>query len=320
MYRKAFPIGLLILPYFFFLAGCAQPSVRLDVDGLAPDEISVVKTENKNIAIVFIDGEKTVGFMEYMLHEGQWAGEVSLEAGKHEFQIVYDDGHRQSLYVYDVVTQGGGEYMIKHEIVNRSVSLWFEDLTTGKPVGKVTVSRNEPLTDINTTLDHSVYFTMRRPPDDGWIIMYRNSGQTVFGKEGANTDETYAMDVTLVAIPNFNSREQFIAFVREELDKDKDTDPRRFNIIIEELEYFNERQDYCVTLHLIAEDRDAVKSSRNEGIGHVFMMLEMVKYICRHPQNKNIGVNFDYSHRYYPGYQDENLPAKARDAFELLTF
>jgi hypothetical protein len=314
MYRKAFPIGLLILPYFFFLAGCAQPSVRLDVDGLAPDEISVVKTENKNIAIVFIDGEKTVGFMEYMLHEGQWAGEVSLESGKHRFQIVYDDGHRKSLYVYDVVTQVGGEYMIKHEIVNRSVFLWFEDLTTGKPVGKVFVSENEPLTDMNTTLDHSAYFTMRRPPDDGWTIMYRNSANTAFGKEGANVDETYGMIITLFTIPNFNSSDEFITFVRE--GREKDTDQRRFNITRDQLEYYEERQDYCVTYHFVAEDREAVKRSRNEDI----MMLETVGYACRHPQNKNIGVNFDYSHRYYSGHRDEKLPTNARDAFELLTF
>lgn len=314
MYRIVVANCLLILTFCLLFAGCAQPSLKMQVDGLAPEEISIIKTENKKISIVGVDGQKSVGFMSFMLHDGQWAGEASLRPGKHEFNIMYDDGHIKSLYLYNLVTHGGSSYMIKHQIVNKSIFLWFEDLNTEKPVGKVLASTNEPITDKNIILDHSVYFTMESPQEDGWIIAYRNTGQTAFAKEGSNTDETYGTNVILFELPVLNSREEFINFVKE--GRKKATDSKRFNITKDELEYFDGREDYCVSYHSVAEDSEAVKRSRNKDI----MILEMVGYLCRHPQNKNIGINFDYSQRYYPGHQDENLTTKAHGTFKSLKF
>ncbi len=87
----------------------------------------------------------------------------------------------------------------------------------------------------------------------------------------------------------------FIDFIKVE--REKDTDSKRFNIIIDDLTYFDGRKDYCASYHSIAEDKEAVKRSQNKET----MILEMAGYVCRHSQNKNIGINFDYSHRYYKG-------------------
>ena len=204
--------------------------------------------------------------------------------------------------------------MIKHQIVNLSVFLWFEDINTSNPVGKVLASTNEPITDKNIVLDHSVYFTMKSPQEDGWIIAYRNSGQTAFAKEGSNTDETYAMNIILFELPALNSKEEFIKFIK--VGREENTDSKRFKFKKDELEYFDGRADYCVSYHSVAEDTEAVKRSSNKET----MILEMVGYVCRLPQNKNIGIDFDYSQRYYSGNQDGNLASKADKAFGTLKF
>ena len=50
------------------------------------------------------------------------------------------------------------------------------------------------------------------------------------------------------------------------------------------------------------------------------MILEMAGYVCRHSQNKNIGINFDYSHRYYKGQEDKNLVPRVKELFDNLEF
>ena len=306
---------LTISLFLLIISGCAQPSIKRQIEGLGPNEVSTIKTQNKKISIVAIDGEESVGFMEFMLHDGQWAGEALLRPGEHEFNIMYDDGHTKSQYLYNLVTDTGHTYIIKDIGENsRSRYLYFEDNSTNKSVGKILASINEPIINKNIILDQSVYFSMRPPQEDGWIITYRNDSQTTFAKEGDNPDETYVISIGLVEVPNLESKKKFLDLV--ESGQKKDTDPKRFNMLKYELTYFDGREDYCVKYHSIAEDKKPVKRSRNKNN----MLLEIDGYVCRHPKNKNIAINFGYSKRYYPGNQDNNLTTKSRDIFESLNF
>lgn len=314
MYTKKAVHFLLIVTCCLFVAGCAQPSVKMQVEGLSPEEISTIKTVNKNISIVRIDGQKSVGFISFMLNDGQWAGEASLKAGEHNLDLMFDDGKIKSHYLYNVNLRAGNSYIIKHQTVNQSAFLWIEELDTGKSVGKVLASFNEPITDKNSMLDHSVYFIMEPPQEKGWLIAYRNSEQTAFAKEGSNLDETYGISIIMFELPNFKSKDEFVSFVKQGREKNYDT--KRFNITKDEISYFDGRKDHCVSYHTIAVDREAVKRTRNKEN----MILEMFGYICRHPQNKNIAIDFDYSQRYYSGHRDESIEAKAHDTFELLRY
>ncbi len=295
-------------------AGCIQPSVKMQVEGLSAKQISTIKSADNKVSIVGVDGEKSVGFMEFILHDGQWAGEASLRPGKHRLNILYDDGHIKSQYLYALNTQAGSTYTINYQIVNRSAFLWFEDSATGKTVGKVVASMNEPLTDKNRVLDHSVYFTLNAPREDGWLVTYRNGNQTALAKEGDSIDETYAMGVVLFELPNLNTKQEFFNHMEESLKKGENS--KRFNLITKDLKYFDGKADFCVRQHRVAEDKEAVKRSGNKGA----MILEMADFFCRLPRNKNIGIAFDYSHRYYAGHQDKNLAKSARASFSLLKF
>lgn len=296
------------------ILSCAQPRARMyDGPDLMPDQLSIIRTDDKKVSIVSIDGKKSVGFIEYMLHNSQWAGEISLKPGEHELYIRYDDSQRHSLYLIKLITLPGHTYLIKNLTYARSARLWLEDSDSKQHIGKITASTNEPI-DEETLIDHSVYYTFSPPRDEGWTIAYRNSTQTALAKEGSNLDETYAISIFVSELPNFASEEEFIDFLKKE--KDKDTDSKRFKILKNDPQIYKGRGDYCVNYHSIVEDHMAAKKSSNKDP----MFLETVDYICRHPKNKNIGIIFDYSHRYYSGHSDEQLTEDASTVFKQLDF
>jgi hypothetical protein len=122
------------------------------------------------------------------------------------------------------------------------------------------------------------------------------------------------MGVILFELPDFNTKNEFMSFIKDGLGAGYSR--KRFNIIKDNQHYFDGRGDYCAFQHRVVEDKEAVKRSNNKGT----MILEMIDYICRLPRNKNVGIAFDYSHRYYPGHQDKSLTKSAREAFNLLKF
>ena len=103
-------------------------------------------------------------------------------------------------------------------------------------------------------------------------------------------------------------------FIKES--RDKDTDPKRFKVLKDEINIYKLRADFCVSYHTIAEDNKAVKRLWNNKP----MLLEIVGYSCRYPLNKKIVINFNYSHRYYPGNEDKELLEKANKVFSQLEF
>lgn len=289
---------LIFFLFCFLLVGCVQTTIKRKIEGLAPNEISTIKTENKSVSIVGIDGDKTSG------------SEALVGPGEHEFDIA----HGNSRYIYKLKTEPGSTYIIKHQLINYCSLLWFEEVITGKEIGKVLASICEPIRDFDDPLDNSVYFKMKPPQELGWVIASRSPTQTVFAKEGNNLDESYAIKVDVFELPNVNSFDEFKSYIMD--GQEKDTDLNRFKIVKNEMSKFEEREDYCISYHFVAEDKKAVKRSKNKDM----MLLEMIGYTCRHPENKNTGVNFDYSNRYYSGNRDEALNNKAHESFELLQF
>ena len=67
------------------------------------------------------------------------------------------------------------------------------------------------------------------------------------------------------------------------------------------IKIYQDFDSFCASYHTVVEDKKAKKGSKNKEP----MILEMVGYLLQHPENKNIGVNFDFSHRYYKGNEDE---------------
>jgi hypothetical protein len=291
--------------------------VTYDTDLISENERAMLITDSKNVTIESIDGKRIRTLRQFW--DNKWDADVYLQPGEHEIEIKIWNGptfdkHIYSFYLFKFNAIAGQNYRVKHKLHERSAKAYIEDVKTGQTVSKVISSQNEPADNPAEVYENSVYFSMLPPQDSGWIIVFRNPSKIVFGKEGSHLDETYVVSVMVTELPKLNSKEDFMEFIRDL--KDKNADKNRFHVINNSVEYFSGREDYCAKLHLIAEDKDAVRTSNNKEP----MILEMVDYFCRHPQNKNIGISFDYSSRYYKGNQDSSLVEKAKNVFESLKF
>ena len=131
-----------------------------------------------------------------------------------------------------------------------------------------------------------------------WVIAYRDKYQLSMARKGSNLDETYALSIFIFELPAIETEDAFLEYIKD--GRKNDTDSKRFDIVKDEVSSYSDFSDFCVKYHSITLDKDAKKISKNKDP----MALEMAGYVCRHPNNKNIGVNFDFSHRYYKGNED----------------
>src|SRR5690348_7918689 len=82
------------------------------------------------------------------------------------------------------------------------------------------------------------------PTSDGWYGISQNAAQIVFGKYGANRDETYIATVILFHIPDFPDTDAFTHFVK--LGIEKDSPASRFDVLESSVKYSAERAYPCV--------------------------------------------------------------------------
>ena len=150
--------------------------------------------------------------------------------------------------------------------------------------------------------------------EKGWLIAGRNPYQLAIGKYGESTDETVAIQATLIKLPAFTTGEEFVRLVKE--GQAKDTDPQRFTMIKHEVTAYTDKGPNCVKSHMVAEDHAAVKRSGKTG----YMVLEALTLTCAHPTDNNIGVNVTYSHRYYPDQKDSGFLEKASNVLNSVEF
>lgn len=299
-----------------FLFGCVHQTIKInESESLSQGELASLVTDSKDVTIEWINDKKITTFQQ--LWNSKWNAEILLKPDTYEINVKYWNGptfkqHINSHYFFKLEAQPNHIYQIKHRLVDNSAKLWIVDLNTSEPVGKVLASENEPITESDIVLDHSIYFKFSPPKNEKWIIAYRNNYQTALAKKGNNLDETYGLNIILFELPNLETREEFIEYIKA--GRGKDTDPKRFNITMDEIDFHEEFVDFCVIYHSVAEDKKAKKMSRNKEP----MILEMAGYVCRHPKNKNLGVNFDFSHRYYKGHEDKNLVPMTKELFKNL--
>jgi hypothetical protein len=144
------------------------------------------------------------------------------------------------------------------------------------------------------------------PQEPDWQILQRSTFQLALGKRGPQPDATYIASVILYKLPDVDSEVQFLKLISERRLSEPDTG--RFRIVKNAEEMSHHSEVYCVKYHTISEDQAARTSS-----GPRSMLSEMRGYHCQHPKNKNVGVNFQYSHRHYPGDEDPLIEKKAAE-------
>ncbi len=144
------------------------------------------------------------------------------------------------------------------------------------------------------------------PQEEGWSIWRKARGGLILGKEGRNIDETIIAMIIMFQLPEVSSDEEFLDVIERAQSQDLPTG--RYKVLTSSNELMKKRQWSCVESSYEAEDHGARKKSKNTA----HMIQQFYGFYCRHPYDKEIGVNFGYSHRYYQGNQDQQFFDKAK--------
>jgi hypothetical protein len=310
------------------LAGCIpQPQTILPGrQGFLSGPPSVVRSQDRAVSIIKVDGQSSVSRLNFALHNSQFAGQVTIPSGDHEIIAAYNNlrvphlgNPVYSWYMFGVTTNPGRTYEIRYERAPQAASLWIEEPETHQHVGKILASRNEPILDPENRLTQSMLFTFAPLHEPGWTVDIREGVQTVLSKEGESRNERSIISIHVTNLPKLTSEKEFLAWFKETQESSRRDNgyDKEYKTLDNGMELFSGRRDYCVKYHTLSENKTPTKipfmSSEPD-------MSEVIGYICRHPDNKNFGINFGYIHKYEKGMEDPELDKKAADVFGRVDF
>ncbi len=157
-------------------------------------------------------------------------------------------------------------------------------------------------------------FTFLSPNEVGWLRIQKTLYGAALAKRGQVVDESYAIQAVLLRLPRFDSDAAFLAYSIHAVDND--TNPGRFKILYNDDRLVAGQHGNCVRYVLKARDSDPLTVSGRQDP----MLLEVVSFICRHPENPEIGISLSYSKRYYQSEAVEDLMPTATGLFDSLRF
>jgi hypothetical protein len=146
MKKILLPIG------FFLLAGCAAPVVQLyEGPTKDPSQQVILRVEQRGrtfaserVDIEQVDDKNTLGTGEGILSSSRGAQAVYLLPGKHTARLRYRGPGSTATASLWFVGEAGGSYLVKGGQTGEGIKVWIEDEKTGKPVGGVRGSADEP--------------------------------------------------------------------------------------------------------------------------------------------------------------------------------
>jgi hypothetical protein len=161
---------------------------------------------------------------------------------------------------------------------------------------------------VNSNSPINIYGVTTFPPQNGsWVVMAASGYQSSLARKGSNKNESFVVNVSIFQLPILDSDHKLL----EHIVNSRASTPRtgRFENQqnIENLSTLNGA--VCVKYHSISKDTNA----KIEG-GKALMLLESIGYNCQHPKKNTVGVNIEYSSRYFEGSENSSLENDS-DAF-----
>ena len=134
------------------LAGCAAPVVQMyEGPTLAPSQQVIVRAESRGrtfvgerIDIQQVDDKPTLKTAEGIMSSSSGAQAVYLLPGKHTLRLRYRGPGAAVTANLWLVGEAGNSYLVKGGQTGDGLKVWIEDEKTGKPVGGVRSSADEP--------------------------------------------------------------------------------------------------------------------------------------------------------------------------------
>jgi len=145
---RRIPIFLSVLA----LAGCAAPVVQMyEGPTRASSEQVIVRAESRGrtfvgerVDIQQVDDKPTLQTAEGILSSSSGAQAVYMLPGKHTLRLRYRGPGSAVTANLWFVGEAGNSYLIKAGQTGDGLKVWIEDEKTGKPVGGVRGSADEP--------------------------------------------------------------------------------------------------------------------------------------------------------------------------------
>jgi hypothetical protein len=171
----------------------------------------------------------------------------------------------------------------------------------------------ESITDLTNRIE-VMGLTLLPPQEAGWEYKKISLARTQFGKVGDHKGQSLAGLVVLSKLPNISSKEEFMKVVSEQ--RARNTGNPRFENLINEEVFSSEKDTPAVRYHTKYKDFGATNLPK----GAEYLIVEDIGIMCRHPENRNVGVTIALSQRSLPEDAIENFEALANDFIKNAEF
>ena len=148
-------------------------------------------------------------------------------------------------------------------------------------------------------------FLLSLPETEGWSVVKQNDYKVLLSKQGKSS--AYTIQTLVVSLPAFEDENQFLDFIKDRMA----TSRKKHKIIEHDISLYKGNNELCVQY----SSKENRKSKSAQAL-----ILDVVSFTCRHPDNMNAGIYMALSKSYRPGSSNENLTEKALELFNRLYF
>lgn len=258
----------------------------------------------------------------YSVNESH-VGTYHYRANKADTIKLYDDGTFKIFQDGEVFE---GTYRLRKEKLDLILNgvLWPGKLVDGvmydnegKPWDKAEPTEDDAKLIKITSLTNRLEIlgvSMLPPQEDGWRYSKVHPARIEFGKVGGRKDRSLVGVVVLSKLPTTSSIEEFIKVISEQ--RARNTGNPRFENLTNDEVFSTEKDTPSVRYHTKYKDFGA----KNLPKGASYLIVEDIGIMCRHPENKNVGVTIALSQRSLPENAIENFEVLANDFIKNAEF
>ena len=132
---------------------------------------------------------------------------------------------------------------------------------------------------------------VRAPNSGGWKLINSSGATLAFARGGASSNESYVAHVTLFALAEFESPEEFVSLIKK--GAEADAPPDRFKNLESSYKYTDQRGYDCVKVKSVTEDTKA----RTSFFSWENLKLQVSALYCKHPKQSGTAFVAAFTHR-----------------------
>lgn len=167
---------------------------------------------------------------------------------------------------------------------------------------------------INPNSPIKIYGVTALSPQNGeWVVMAASGYQSTLASKGSSKDASLVVNVSIFQLPALDTDQKFLEYIINARASTPNTGRFDNQKYTENLSTLNGA--VCVKYHSFSNDNNAKIAG-----GKASMLLESIGYNCQHPINNLVGVNIEYSSRYFETKEKSSLEKDSKTFFSNIEF